>query len=163
MGAMDAPAAAEPMIAGRHAKRASAVACTKMADLYECSGGLAPGERIGRPLTPDPWDRSISKREWEKSLCKWRSEMRKLGMRRLQERAGAASFGGLTPGEAGLGAGGVADASGGAKAATKAKAKDSGNGKGKSKGKDKAQQPQGGVSGGTQAFACGGLPPAARG
>merc|ERR1712039_379949 len=35
--------------------------------------GLA--EAATRPRTPDPTDRSVSKRDWEKSVQKWRSEL----------------------------------------------------------------------------------------
>ena len=30
-----------------------------------------------RPLSPDPWDRSISKRTWDKLVAIWRGELRK--------------------------------------------------------------------------------------
>ena len=60
---------------GRHAKRAEVVAGVKLSELYAQCEGLEAGSP--RPRTPDPWDRTISKRHWEIGMWIWRSEIRR--------------------------------------------------------------------------------------
>ena len=76
--------------AARHAKRWALVARTKIAcNQRAASQGLSWAESQDAPIMPgeaprppDPWDPSISKRQWEKLACKWRKALREA---KLQE------------------------------------------------------------------------------
>lgn len=56
----------------RENKRLTHVQFIKSTDEYLQWCGVSK-----RPLSPDPWDRSISKRRWEKLVATWRAELRK--------------------------------------------------------------------------------------
>ena len=53
---------------GRHAKRARVIAAMKLELLQHMPADVVRP----RPKTPDPWDRSISKRQWEIQAAQWR-------------------------------------------------------------------------------------------
>ena len=66
------PPASEDEWWARANKRARAVTDHKAANqtyLYFCWHGRP------RPVTPDPWDRTISKRTWEKKVKRWMLEL----------------------------------------------------------------------------------------
>jgi hypothetical protein len=50
----------------------------KTNDLYFQAMWAAHEKNIARPRTPDPFDRSTSKREWEKDMMRWRKELHRI-------------------------------------------------------------------------------------
>ena len=58
----------------RLAKRSDGVEAVKRSMDYH----LVTTQHAGcdRPTTPDPCDMSVSKREWERSMCDWRNALR---------------------------------------------------------------------------------------
>ena len=70
----------EGVTGGRHAKRAGVVACVKLSEFFAQSEALEA--RTPRPRTPDAWDKTISKRQWEIEMCIWRREIRRRALSR---------------------------------------------------------------------------------
>merc|ERR1712137_583628 len=74
------PPASEEDWQRRIAKRTGAVATIKGTAEYQAffarggASALAPG--VPAPKTPDPQDRSVSKRNWESSVMEWRTALR---------------------------------------------------------------------------------------
>merc|ERR1712218_33295 len=64
------PEASEEVWQRRERKRQDAVAMVKALDAYRRL------ESCRRPRSPDPFDRSISKRKWETTVAAWKSELR---------------------------------------------------------------------------------------
>ena len=62
-----------PLGGGRHAKRAAMIAQTEFWWAVSQDEKARPD---GAPRPPDPWDVSISKRQWEKDFCEWRHALR---------------------------------------------------------------------------------------
>jgi hypothetical protein len=63
----------EPMWQRRATKRHEANAGFKAENCYTASNRHGP---VGRPLTPDPLSRTLSKRDWEKAAVTWRAAHR---------------------------------------------------------------------------------------
>ncbi len=95
LGVVGTSAASSSEVAGedewqrRENKRREGVAAVKRTEPYVISaqfpkgGGGNPGG--SRPRTPDPTDHTISKRDWEKGVQKWRKELAE-GARSTQRR-----------------------------------------------------------------------------
>jgi hypothetical protein len=60
----------------RHCKRATSVSATKATRQFKCAQAASWLRADWMPQTPDPWDRSISKRSWETAMHDWRSTMK---------------------------------------------------------------------------------------
>ena len=63
--------------ARRLEKRTSAVQRMKTLEIYSLVSMVRTreGDWDGAPRTPDPEDRSVSKRAWESKVCEWKTEM----------------------------------------------------------------------------------------
>jgi hypothetical protein len=60
----------------RHCKRATSVSAIKATRQFKCAQAASWLRAGWMPQTPDPWDRSISKRSWETAMQDWRSTMK---------------------------------------------------------------------------------------
>lgn len=58
--------------------RHQGIVLMKTNDLYFQAMWAAHEKNIARPRTPDPFDRSTSKREWEKNMMIWRKELHRI-------------------------------------------------------------------------------------
>jgi len=75
----DLPPATEEEWRRRISKRREGLASVKTEKYYsnyQLNAKLSGDRGIARPISPDPEDRTLSKRKWEKQACRWRNRYR---------------------------------------------------------------------------------------
>lgn len=72
------PEASEEEWLHRAEKRGEAIALGKQTDAYRAFNELKPREmrEVDEPMTPDPTDRTVSKRTWKFNVQQWRNSIR---------------------------------------------------------------------------------------
>jgi hypothetical protein len=60
----------------RHCKRATSVTAIKATRHFKCAQASSWLRADWMPQSPDPWDRSISKRSWETAVQDWRNTLK---------------------------------------------------------------------------------------